>query len=454
MTRRSGLFPRVVSLVVLALLGAACGSSDTSAPGAEPAASRVVDDQPNGEASDDEATVTTSTLPAELTASFRGVTPEAIKVGITAVDWDTLAAIGVDFGRTNSLDLWEAALEDINTRGGIHGRMLEIHGTEFLPVGDTSFDEACVELTQDEEVFVVVGQALEDQVLCLIELESTAAVVVAGMADPILERSNAPYATLWAAFEDQAANLVSLVQSQGVLDGATIGVVGSVDVGVIEYQTIVGAFRMAGYEVVEGLVGDNDSDLAETARDQAIVYERMKEAGVDFTVSTTGVPLEIFNAQSEGYQTDQWLLTVVMTPSGLIGAGVDLAYLDGALAIVNTPIGTAAQPTMGEDPAVAACVERLDAGSDHELFFELDVETNDLASGLYACAIADILEAALLGAGPDLTNESFGAALDSIGDIDLAGYFGASLTEDGLGAAKELRLARFNAAAAAWELVD
>jgi ABC-type branched-subunit amino acid transport system substrate-binding protein len=444
------LIPRILGIAVLALTGAACGSTPT--PTAEDgAASRVVDAPATTSTTSGTAT---DTSPAPLTASFRGVTPDVIKVGITAVDWDTLAEIGIDFGRTNSLDLWTAALEDINARGGIHGRRLEIHGTEFLPVGSTSFDEACVELTQDEEVFVVIGQALEDQVLCLIELNSTAAVVVAGMADPILTRSRAPYATLWAAYETQAANLVALVETQGVLDGATIGVVGSIDVGVIEYQTIVDAFRAAGYEVVEGLIGDNDRDLAETARDQALVYERMKEAGVDFTVSTTGVPLEIFNAQSENYETDQWLLTVVMSSSGLTEAGVGLDYLDGALAVVNTPIATSSQPGLGSDPAVAACVDMLEAGSGHDLFYELDVETNDLASGLYACAITDILEAALTAAGPELTNDAFADALGSIGPIDLAGYFDASLSPDDLGAAKGLRLARFNATTGAWELLD
>jgi hypothetical protein len=259
---------------------------------------------------------------------------------------------------------------------------------------------------------------------------------------------------LWAAFERQAANLVALVEAEGVLEGATIGVVGSVDVGAVEYQTIVDAFRGAGYEVVEGLIGDNDDDLAETARDQAIVYETMKEAGVDFTVSTTGVPLEIFNAQAESYRTDQWLLTVVMTPSALTDAGVDLDYLDGALAVVNTPIGTTAQIAMADDPSVAACVDMLEAASGHDLHFELDVESNDLASGLYACSIARILESALTAAGPELTNESFQAALESIGEIDLPGYFASSLEGDDLGAAKGLRLARFDADAGGWELID
>jgi hypothetical protein len=436
--------------MALALACAACGSADPS-PTPAPGAEREVDDTTATTSSTSAPTVEST---PELTASFRGVTPETIKVGITAVDWDTLSEIGVDFGRTNALDLWTAALEDINERGGVNGRMIEIHGREFLPLGSTSFDEACVELTQDEEVFVVIGQALDEQVLCFTELNDTAAVVVAGMTDSLLDRSNAPYATLWASYETQADNLVALAEGQGVLAGATIGVVGSVDAGALEYAATVEAFRNAGYDVVEGLVGGNENDLGETARDQALVYERLKEAGVDLTVSTTGVPLEIFNAQAENYRTDQWLLTVVMSPAGLRDAGVDLPYLDGALAVVNTPVATSAQESMANDADVAACVDMLETATDHELAYEIDAEVSDLASGLYACAITRILEAALTAAGPELTNDSFAAALGGLGELDLAGYFEASLDADDLGAAKGLRLARFDAAAGAWELLD
>lgn len=451
MTIRRAMPQLTALLLALGLLASACS-------GAEPdqQAERVVDpgdavapDTPEPDSPEPDAPE-----PVELTASFRGVTADTIKVGVTAIDWDTLADFGVHFGRSSSGDLWAAALEAINDRGGIHGRMLEIVVEEYLPIGSADYDEACSKLTQDEEVFLIVGQALEDHVLCAIDLNETAAVTVAGMGDPIVDRARAPYATLWASFERQAENLVALVEQAGVLEGATIGVSGSADVGVVEYDTIVAAFRAAGYEVVEGLTAANDDDLNETARDMALAYERFRDAGVDFTVSTTGVALEIFNAQEAGYDAGQWLLTVVMNGSSLDDAGVDHQYLDGALAIVNSPVATDQQPLMGDDPDVAACIDDLEARAGRELSYELGLEISDLAVALYACAIADIVEAGLLAAGPDLTNESFQAGLESIGEIDLAGYWDAELHEGDLGAARGLRLAEFDAATGAWVLLD
>lgn len=467
MTLRRTATNWILALLALALAAAGCGGAETD-DGAE----RVVDEptedttedaseDPNEDAGEDPTggpavppAEDGAEPPVERTASFRGVSADTITIGVTAIDWDTLAEFGVLFGRTNSGDLWRAALEAINDRGGIHGRTIEVLVEEYLPIGSQGYDDACNRLTQDEEVFLIVGQALEDHVLCAIEVNETAAVTVAGMADPILERARAPYATLWASFESQAENLVALVEETGVLEGATIGVSGSADVGVVEYRTIVEAFESAGYDVVEGLTAANDDDVAETSRDMTLAFERFRSEGVDFTVSTTGVPLEIFNAQQAGYDAGQWLLTVVIDGSSLDDAGVDHEYLDGALAIVNTPVGTDHQEQMGDDPAVAACVDGLERRTDHPLPYELGLETNDLAIALYACAIADIVEAAMLAAGPDLTHDSFQAGLESIGDIDLAGYFEASLTPGDLGAAKGLRLARFDADTGAWVLQD
>jgi len=447
--RQQILTPLRVAILALALLASSCGSSDDSVDGsAEPDATVVT------APGDDDATAPEPSTPAEPTASFRGVTPEVIRVGVATFDWDSLAASGFFFGRSNTADLWNAALEEINARGGVHGRMLELYTEEVLPLGSVAFDEACSIWADDEEIFVLVGSTLDTQILCLIDLNETAAVTSFGMSDPILDQARAPYATLWASYETQAATLVELIEAIDALDGATIGIMGSVDLGDSEYQSYVDAFVNAGYDVVEGLIGATQGDLTEATQSAALVYERMQVEGVDFTVATTGVPLEIANAEAAGYDTGQWMLTTVLAPGALEEAAVSSAYLDGALVVVNTPVATTAQTSMGDDPLVAECVDHLIEETGHALTYDLDVEINDLADALYACSIADILEAALLAAGVELTNDSFQAGLESIGDIELPGYFGTSLTSDDLGAAKTLRLARFDADANAWVLLD
>lgn len=441
---------------VFALIAASCGDSDTASDESSNqttsttlAAEPTTDDPP---ASD--AATTTTAAPQPLTASFRGVTADSIHVGVMAVDWDTLADIGVRFGRTNSGDLYEAAIAAVNERGGINGRMLEVTVEYFLPVGSQSFDEGCTRLTQDEEIFVVIGQALDDTVLCFVELNDTAAVVVTGMTEELEARATAPYATIWASLENRADRFVALMEETGALDDATIGVIGSVDVSEIEYQTIVDGFVRAGYEVVEGLISGNAEDIEATNREQQLIFERMRTEGVDVTVSTTGVPLEIANAANASYDAGQWMLATLVTEEGLTDEGVDLAYLDGALGVTNTAVGTTAQPDLANDPVASACVADLVARTGRELPYSLDAESNDLTAALYACAEVAILEQGLLAAGADLTNASFQAGLDSIGDIDLAGHFEGLLEAGDLGAARGLLMVQFDAAAGVWMPIE
>lgn len=395
---------------------------------------------------------TTTTTLGPNTASYRGVTEDTIRIGIAAFDWDRLAALGVTFGVSNNSDLMVAALDEINERGGIHGRTLEPYISEFLPVGSDEADAACIELTEDHEVFLVVGATLNEQILCFTEIHETAAIVAGGLNDERLARAKAPYAAVIAAQEVRAAEWVAQMEAAGLLEG-TLGVMGFVDVSESAYLAVVGALRDAGYDPVQGLIGGNSDDLAATAREQALVYERMKEAGVDRTISTTGVPLEIANALDAGYETEQWLLYTTMTGRGLTDAGVPLEYLDGAYSTNNSPTGTSAQPLLADDPDAAACLDDLRARTDHPLPYDLDAEVNNINTALIVCATSRILEAALTNAGQDLTNESLLAGIEAIGEIELAGYTNASLGPGDYGAVKGLTLIQFDAATGIWEPV-
>jgi len=444
------MHPGLVLFIALSLLASACGDDGSESTGSTTSTTTVAE---TTSTSEPDGTVTT-TEPIELTASHRGVTEDTIRVGVFTYDWDRLAAFGVKFGVTNAGDMWEAALHEVNERGGIHGRQLEVHITEFLPVGSDESDRACVELTEDHEVFVVVGTSLNEQILCVTELHETAAIVAGGMTEERLARARAPYATFAAPTAVRAADVVELIESTGVLDGATVGVTGSSDVSVTGFQAVADAFTDAGFEVVEALTGGAGGDLTEIARDQAILFERMVDRGVDVTVSTTGVPLEIANAIDSGYETDQWILTTIMSGRGLRDENVPWSYLDGAITVANTKVGSSAQPGLADDPLVAECVDFMIDETGQPIFYELDVELNNLTQALVVCNMVKILEEALLNAGPVLTNDSFQAGIEAIGEIELAGYTDASLGPGDLGAVKGLRLLEFDGTAGVWNPLE
>lgn len=376
-----------------------------------------------------------------------------IRVGVSTFDWDRLAELGVRGGIGNSEDIYVAMLEAINDRGGINGRQLELYPIAYLPVGATEADEACLKFTEDHEVFVVVGGALGDTVLCMTELHETAVIMVGGMTEDRKARAKAPYVTVSNESVERADAFVDLMDELGLLEGKTIGVTGSLDVGAADYDFTMEALRNAGYDPIDGLTGNNDGDLGATARDAEVVYEIFRTSGVDVTISTTGVPLEIANAIDAGYETDQWLLLTSMTGRALNDAGVELSYLDGAYSANLTPIGTTGQEAMADDPVVAACIDDIEERTGRTVSYALDIEVSSLGQAIAACSLAAILEAGLTNAGPVLTNETFQAGLEAIGPIDLAGYPDGNLGPGDLSASSGFEATRFDADSGAWDLV-
>ncbi len=447
---------RVAIAVLLSLGLIAVGCSDgEGSTSAETTTSTAPDDTPATDpAADDTADDTAATTePVELTASFTGVTPEVIRVGVSTFDWELLADLGVRAGIGNSEDIFVAVLEAINDRGGIHGRMLELHTVNFLPVGTNEAETACLELTEDQEVFVVVGGALGDGVLCFTAFHATAVVMVDGLTADPKARARAPYATLSNEMAERADAFVAAMDELGLLEGATLGVVGSIDISEDDYNFTMDALKDAGYDPIGGLIGDNNDDFAASGRDSDLIYERFRTSGVNVTISTTGAPLEMANAINAGYESDEWLLLNSMSGSGLNDAGVDPFYIDGAYSTNVTPVGTSGQPAMADDPAVAACVDDVDARTGRTVPYELDVEISSLGQTLAACAIAAILEAGLTNAGPELTNDTFQAGLEAIGPIELAGYPPASLGPGDLSASSQFGATRFDAENEVWEPV-
>ena len=142
-----------------------------------------------------------------------------------------------------------------------------------------------------------------------------------------------------------------------------------------------------------------------------------------------------------------------LEPSALDAGGVGSAYLDGAISVAPNPIGTVGQAAMAEDPAVAACVETVEAGTDETIDFSLLPETENLLATVSACGMATILEFGLIGAGPELTNDSFATALAALGEFSLPGFSAAFLGPDDRAAAVDGVLVEFSAAEGAWTAV-
>ena len=450
---------RLVSALALAALTAAgCSGGDddtetgdptttTSAPDAEP----TDDPEPTD---DGEPTETTQPdEPVELTASFRGVTEEVIRVGVVGIDFDRLAEAGVVFNSGDAAGVYTAALEAINARGGILGRQLEITTERYLPIGGIEADEICARLTGDLEVFLVVGAIRLDQVLCYTDLGNTAVIAVTQQNQERLDRSVAPYVTVRGRIDSRTTEFVAALLEAGVLDGETVGVLGSAGADEELFVETVAELRAAGIEPVEGLAPDSGGDINAARNDTELILERFRSEGVTVTIHASPVAVGLGTAADVGYETT-WIQTPAVGAGALEEENVPLSYVDGMLTLMQTAVGTVDQVAMGDDPAVAECVATIEDNGDFTVEYELGAERGILTHAINACAMAQILELAAIAAGAELTNESFGAALASLGEFEMAGLPSAALGPDDTDAAGAGRLAAFSAADEAYEFVD
>lgn len=452
MTRRL-----LAALTLAALVAAGCSSGDdtTNVTDPGPDATTSTPDSADTEPPDEtDPTVTTATTePVELTASFRGVTEDVIRVGIVGVDFDRLAAAGVDFNSGDAAAVYTAALEAINDRGGILGRRLELTTERYLPIGGTEADAICARLTGDLEVFIVVGAIRLDQVLCYTELNDTAVISINQQNQERIDRSTAPYVTVRGRNDTRTVAWVEAMVDAGVLEGETVGVLGAVDADEELYEETVAALRAAGIDPVEGLAASNSGDINANEAAIQIILEKFRAEGVTVTVHASPVATGLGTAAEIGYETT-WLQNPAIGAGTLTTEGVDLSYVDGMLSLMPTPVGTVDQPTMADDPAVGECVASIEAHGEETVDFALGADAGNLNHAINACGIATILELAFTAAGAELTYDSLATALAGLGEFSMAGFPSASLGPDDQAAAEAGQLARFSATDEAWEFVD
>jgi len=394
------LLGRGLALVLAGALLAACTAGDDPEESSE--------DEGASGASDP----TTESAP---TGPAPGVTDDSVKVGVTYVDLESLGDV-VSISHGDYESAYQALFDDINASGGIHGRMLEPVYAPVNPVGTDGADAACLELTEDEDVFVVTGFFLDDNVLCPLETHETA--VVGGVQTPErLERAGAPWFTMESG-SDLQTEIIEAMAEAGELDG-NLGVYGAQGEQAQMEEIVLPLLDELGIEVTESAVLDAPADdvTASTAA-VGVIGESFAAAGVDtvLALGTSGLGWAAGNEDSD--YRPKLLFT---DPNSILAytsdaAGRDLSVLDAAVA--GGVYGDA--ENLYAMDSMQACKERIEAnGGELPDPATMPNDDEDLyVSGFTACRTMVLLEALLEAAGEDLNYGSFAAAADGL-EVDL-----------------------------------
>lgn len=418
-------------------------------------ADAAADDVGDSDSGDDAEAESDDDAPAEdaggdcpaTTASWRGVTEDTISIGVSMIDFEFLKANGFSpYGWGDQQLAWQNAIDDINERGGIYCRQLEGVFAYYSPVGTTDAEAKCLELTADNDVFIVmfgfVGPA-EPANTCIVGQQETA--MLGGRITPErLEQAQAPWIQLNATGDRKIETLVGLLKDAGEIDGKTLAIISAPQTAET-HQLAIDEFTAAGADIAVELV--TDSPVADTVAEDAewgVLTEVLQGGGVDTVFFNATVAAGLRNMTAAGYTPNVW----TSDDDGLnnLGASVSPDMADGIL--------TVAELTDDErwlEPGIVACTESLAARHPDiagNLVAPTDREGEEEAwfnAVISSCSRMSMLEQLLLEAGPDLTHDSLSAAIESIGDFSVPGSPFNSLGGGKLDASDTFRLGRFNA---------
>ena len=435
-TRRTLL--ATAALLALGLFVASCTTGDSDDDAAETTtttttAAPETDDEPAPDADEPDADEPDADEPEAdepepepepvieepRTASFRGITEDTIQIGVGF--WD-VSVFG--FGFLGDPDLvWSALTDAVNASGGVNGRSLEYTIAGFNPASNEQMLEACITLTEDAQVFTILGGMRGDANFCVFEQHETihlgSQVNAEGEA---LERARAPIAGFFPAGNVRESAFIAELEDRGWFDGAqSIGV---------HYDGDTTADRLS--DAVEAAMTDLGLDLALTLNiDDLVLDEDTLESQTDIMREQARAAdldrIIIFGAAATGLITygelDVDLAAVDSNNfTTAINAGIDPADIDGTIA-------TASRMDLGSDPIDATTQQCLDdaRAAISDVRFERPGagvvnnadDPNYWPYTVLACRDLDLFLQAADAAGVNPTNDSFRAGIESLTNISL-----------------------------------
>ncbi len=377
------------------------------------AACTAGDDGTEVEAGDTTTGDTTAETTPSATGPAPGVTDDAIKVGVTFVDTASLVASGLNYDLGDHEAVYTALFDAINADGGINGRQIEPVFAPIDPTQAAPAEEKCVELTEDEDVFVVTGFFLADAVNCPVSTHATA--VVGGEQTPErLELAEAPWVT-WTPDTDQPVAVLETFAERGLLDG-TVGVWGAErDQQVVDDLVVPTLEELDAAPVETAIAVAPADDQAAQQAEHNTIAERFEAADVD-TLVLVGESAQGWPTYAAGTSYDPQLLFLDFNAPRAFAtneATTDTSILEGSLT------GGSYGPDQArfDEAGMQECIQTLsDAGLETPTPEESgdDPSNQPYQAAFQACPDVALLQAVLEAAGEDLNYGTLAAASDGL----------------------------------------
>ena len=212
-------------------------------------------------------------------------------IGLAMVDIGQVnETFGLDLTVTPVEEMHEAWAEVLNAAGGINGRSVELVYRGMQPVGPEDSDRICLELMEDEEVFVVIGQFLQDAMLCITETYGHPYVGHFGETPERQEKSDGLLFAAEIAQVDQRGGGTQAMIDAGDFDDKAVAVVWESDADRVYWETVEPILTAGGVDVVASLeVNAFTTDTISNEAAWDIAMEQIQVAEADIILNLSGI---------------------------------------------------------------------------------------------------------------------------------------------------------------------
>ena len=333
-----------------------------------------------------------------------GVDKDTIKLGITYVDFTQLHAQGIvlDTDHGDYEGSFQAVIDDLNANGGVGGREIEPVFAPINPLGTTPAQEACVKLTEDEQVFAAVGFFLDDGPLCYVEGHETP-ILGGTITGELLARANAP----WVSMENGDAVFARGIDALAKEKSFKKKPIGVVVLNSQETQlenVIKPALEKNKVKFTEAIVDAPPGDVPAGDRAMDTILQRFDADGVKTIVAVDSAISLVFRRLPA---TDYRPRVVSTNANTYIAAGEDDAV---DLEIVTNSLAVGSQINF-DDPAMQKCYKVVEKALGNEIVeFPAAGAVSHVTSANNACRYIALFKEIVEAAGKNLTAKSFAKA--------------------------------------------
>ncbi|WP_345680197.1 ABC transporter substrate-binding protein [Yinghuangia aomiensis] len=349
-----------------------------------------------------------------------GVTDTTIKIGIAYPDYEAIKAY-VKIDPLPTEDIYNALIKKINDSGGINGRkIVPVYG-KLNMISPASAQETCVKLTEDEDVFAVLGAFNTDQPLCYVQTHETALI-----GGPLPKKTYALAQAPWFSElqgGDELDKGVGLLAANGQLAGKRVAVMSNVADQAQMKDHVIPALQALGITPVEtGVLDAPAQDAAAVAQQMGVFIQKFQSSNVDTVLSVGYVSGVLLPALEKSKFRPRLMLTEPLAAATFLRSPGqhDLAMFNGAAAVgFDIP---------WNDPGTQECVATVSAAipTIKDKLVDPDSVPADKPapddSPRTACRNLALFKAIAEKAGRDLNYETFQNAGFTLGTFDLPTY--------------------------------